>query len=100
MNRKLRDEDRMAIDLLLDRTPRIDANGATMPPPALSAHSGAHQSVAVVGSLLHLLDQLPPEEPPSDLVQRTLKYIAEQTVDGQDEFAPEESLSDSGMFTL
>lgn len=99
MKRKLREEDRQAIDLLLDRTPRVDANGATIPPPVLQAPTGIQPSVRAVGSLLNLLNHLPSEAPPTDLVQRTMQYIRKQE-SLSDDFAPRESLSDSGMFTL
>lgn len=90
----LRDEDRRAVDLLLDRAAsgtapagmgNGDGNG--------NGHGNGHHSVVIaaggfapvgdsiqsrvpaVQNLLQKLDMLPDEEPPADLVVRTLRRL-------------------------
>jgi hypothetical protein len=99
MARKLNELDRQAVDLLLDRTPVTDANGATMPPPAASAPVEMSPNIQNVSAVLHLLSLLPAEAPSGDLIQRTLQRIADSEASLED-VLPEESLSDSGTFTL
>jgi len=100
MKLQLSDRDRQAVDLLLDRSPSVDGNGANMPQPAVAAGLELTDNLKNVAAVLNLLSNLPSEDPPLDLVQRTLQRIPERTTDSMDEFLPEESLSDSGSFTL
>jgi hypothetical protein len=67
MARQLRPEDRQAIDMLLDRSRSAVgfASEANVDPARLSA----------VSTVLHLLDNLPPADPPADLVARTLQRV-------------------------
>ena len=92
MTVKLRDEDRRAVDLLLDRA----AAGQGVRPPAAgngngngngNGHGHAHASafapvssdvqsrLPAVQKVLQILDMLPAEEPPRDLVGRTLSRL-------------------------
>lgn len=78
MNLTLREEDRSAVDLLLDRSPRAagdgDGNGggATI---FASADPSLGQRVAKAQQLLQLLEWLPTSEPSADLVGRTLRVV-------------------------
>jgi hypothetical protein len=79
MSLRLSDDDRRAIDMLLDEgiSPTTSTNG----------HSGGHAGFASTtvdamrarlnkaGDLLAMLNHLPSTEPPSDLVARTLRMI-------------------------
>ena len=90
MNVKLRDEDRRAVDLLLDRA----ATGQGVRPPAAGNGDGngnghartlasafaavntdVHSRLPAVQKVLQILDMLPAEEPPRDLVARTLHRV-------------------------
>jgi len=72
MKPKLKDEDRRALDLLLDRSPT--AAGRTAPVFA-AADAGVRERLPRVQKVLHLLDALPVEEPSQDLVARTMEFI-------------------------
>jgi len=72
MKTKLKDEDRRALDLLLDRSPT--AAGRTAPVFA-AADAAVRERLPRVQKVLHLLDALPAEEPPKDLVARTMEFI-------------------------
>jgi len=67
MARQLRSEDRQAIDLLLDRSQSAVGFAAEskVDPARLNA----------VSSVLHLLDNLTADEPPADLLARTLERV-------------------------
>lgn len=74
MNLKFREEDRRAIDLLLDRTAVVTGEGARM--SAYAATDGLlRQSVASVEKVLSLLDNMPSTDPPRQLLNRTLRYV-------------------------
>jgi hypothetical protein len=77
MYTRLDDEDRRAIDLLLER-----ANGIGDTPPVeqlfrAPVGGGFERRIDAVESLLQILDYMPAAEPPADLVQRTLARIHE-----------------------
>lgn len=100
MKLRLSDQDRQAVDLLLDRAASVDANGASIPPPVVPAAGvELNENLKNVSAVLNLLSQLPQEDPPIDLVQRTLQRVRE-SVEGTDDFGGERTLSDSGTFTL
>lgn len=99
MKLRLSERDRQAVDLLLDRSTAVDANGVAIP-PVVPAGIELNESLKSVSAVLNLLSQLPQETPPPDLVQRTLQRIEESAVESLDDFAPEKSLTDSGTFTL
>jgi hypothetical protein len=75
MKSKLTDEDRRALNLILDR-----GNAAATSGPLYAAAdepmSKLSKRIPKIQKVLQLLDALPAEEPPQDLVARTLKYIA------------------------
>ena len=89
MTVRLRDEDRRAVDLLLDRA----ASGQGVRPPVAGnghgsgngngAHaagfapvsSDGHAALPGVQKVLAMLDMLPPEDPPQDLLARTLTRV-------------------------
>ena len=86
MTVRLRDEDRRAVDLLLDRA----ASGTGVSPAGAGNgngnghhHAGAftpasgdlQARVPAVQNVLQLLDMLPAEEPPQDLLGRTLRRL-------------------------
>jgi hypothetical protein len=74
MNLKFREEDRRAIDLLLDRTAVIAGKAAAV--SAYAATDGhLRQSVARIEKVLSLLDNLPANEPPRHLLDRTLRFV-------------------------
>lgn len=78
---RLRDEDRLAVDLLLDRAVASSAgNGSGN--GAGNGHSGftpvnsaASAQVGRVEAVLRVLDMMPAEEPPPDLLARTVRRI-------------------------
>jgi len=72
MKSKLTDEDRRALDLILDRGNAAAASG----PLYAAADEPMSKRIPKIQKVLQLLDALPVEEPPQDLVARTLKYIA------------------------
>lgn len=73
----LREEDRRAVDLLLDHAARSSAGKAT----GNSSHGFSPANGMAAGQLsgvqavLNVLDILPGEEPPPDLAARTLRRI-------------------------
>jgi hypothetical protein len=70
---KLRKTDCQAVDLLLDGEP---SSAVREGGPGYAASSGRlSQRVRVVEKLLQLLDTVPVEEPPKDLVTRTLQRL-------------------------
>ena len=89
MNVRLRDEDRRAVDLLLDRA----ATGSGVHPIGAgngngNGHGNGHSGTAFtavdsgvqarlpgVQSVLQVLDMMPAEEPPQDLLGRTLRRL-------------------------
>ena len=105
---KLRDEDRRAVDLLLDR-----AAAGVRPLPAGSGNgdgngngngNGHHAAmmaggfsqvgesggsrVPAVQKVFQVLDMLPDEEPPADLVVRTLRRLENATADSPGALRP------------
>jgi hypothetical protein len=100
MNKKLRESDARAVDLILDRAVAARGNGnggnggmfaATMTASHVSVSNG---HVGAVEKVLHLLDAMPATEPASDLVQRTLDRIAASNASPMRSQAP--SLIDIG----
>jgi hypothetical protein len=86
MTLRLRDEDRRAVDLLLDRA----ATGSGVHPDGAgngNGHHGHHGAsfsqvsgdvqtgLPAVQKVLQVLDMLPAEEPPQDLLGRTLRRV-------------------------
>jgi hypothetical protein len=75
MKIKTREEDRRAMDLLLDRT--SIASGAV---PVYAAVDGRlRERVAEVGKVLEVLENIESPEPPRNLVSRTLRFIESAT---------------------
>lgn len=90
MTPTLREEDRRALDLLLDRGPAASAQadgGALYAGPAGQV---SQERVRSAEKVLHLLDLLPDAEPPQDLVARTLRRLGASvpTVAAAPMFAP------------
>lgn len=74
MNPSLGQDDRRAVDLLLDRTATIAGNGNGQ--SVYSASDGAFgDRIAGAQRLLKLLELMPQVDPPQDLVSRTLRHI-------------------------
>ena len=87
MNLRLRDEDRRAVDLLLDRA----ATGTGVNPSGAgngNGHGHAHaagsftqvsgdvrERIPAAQNVLQMLDMLPAEDPPQDLLGRTLRRL-------------------------
>jgi hypothetical protein len=69
MAKQLSDEDRRAVDLLLDRP---DGTMKDIPPPSGPISAARVQSVE---KILQLIQQMPAHEPPADLAERTLKRV-------------------------
>ena len=116
MNLKLRDEDRRAVDLLLDRA----VTGQGVRPPAAGNGDGngnghgngngyhgstfttvsgdVHARLPAVQKVLHMLDLLPADEPPRDLVARTLDRVGEAAASHPSALrAPQSSVGTGGM---
>jgi hypothetical protein len=77
MDLTLREEDRRAVDLILDGAASVGSSG--------NGNVGAHtfavadpmmgERVARAHKLVHLLEALPGIDPPADLLERTLKFV-------------------------
>jgi hypothetical protein len=85
MNKKLREADARAVDLILDRALAArgngGGNGGMFAAGMLTATHVAvsNERVSAAEKVLHLLNAMPTAEPASDLVQRTLDRIAAST---------------------
>ena len=74
MTKRLSEEDRNAVDLLLDRTlVGADGNGGSFVSHALSAPQARIEAAERV---LRVLEALPTPEPSADLIERTMARIA------------------------
>lgn len=74
MKIKMRDEDRRAMDLLLDRS--VAAAGKSNGSALYAATDGrVRERVSKVEKILQLLEAMPAAEPPKDLVRKTLRYV-------------------------
>ena len=99
MNKKLREADARAVDLLLDRAVAAKGNGNGNGGMFMASMTASHVAVSnghvvAVENVLRLLDAMPATEPASDLVQRTLDRIAASTASPMRGQAP--SLIDMG----
>lgn len=74
MKPTLGQDDRRAVDLLLDRTATIAGNGNGHP---IYASTDQPMGARIAGAqrLLKLLELMPDVDPPQDLVSRTLRLI-------------------------
>jgi hypothetical protein len=75
---RLRDEDRLAVDLLLDRaaTSAGNGNGNGNGHSSFASASGVGpQQLGRVEAVLRVLDMMPADEPPADLVARTVRRV-------------------------
>lgn len=74
---KLRDEDRIAVDLLLDRA--VASSGGNGSGNGHSGYTQVHGSgpeqLGRVEAVLRVLEMMPAEEPPADLMARTMRRI-------------------------
>jgi len=76
MTKRLGDRDRRAVDLLLDRSAgAADGDGNGNGGYVTHAQPAEDSSIAAVQRTLSLLDLLPAEEPPADLIARTMARI-------------------------
>ena len=78
---RLRDEDRTAVDLLLDRAVASSGgngsgNGHTRFTPVNGA---APQQISRVEAVLKVLEMMPAEDPPADLTARTMRRVEAET---------------------
>ncbi len=73
MSLKLSDEDRQAVDLLLD-TSRSSGNGVMKVTASVS-----QKRLAAAEKVLNLLGAMPADEPPADLLARTIERIEAAT---------------------
>ena len=100
MNKKLREADARAVDLILDRAIAAHGNGGSdggmfAAGMMTASHiSVSNERVAAAERMLHVLGEMPAAEPASDLVQRTLDRIAASTASPMRGQAP--SLIDIG----
>jgi len=78
---KLRDEDRLAVDLLLDRavvssggngSANGNGNGHAGYTPV---HGATPEQISRVEAVLRMLELMPADEPPADLMSRTLRRV-------------------------
>ena len=73
---KLRNEDRLAVDLLLDRAVASSAGNGSDGQTGFTPVNGAvPEQVGHVGAVLRVLDMMPAEDPPADLMARTLRRV-------------------------
>lgn len=85
MNLTLREEDRRAVDLLLDRGAQAVGNGnggGHGKPVYASADPSLGERAARVQQLLQLLESLPDVEPSADLAARTIRTAEESARTG------------------
>ena len=77
MTKRLRDSDRRAVDLLLDRSAGAGNGGDGNGSGGYIAHVQPATEPGIMGvqQVLSLLDLLPADEPPADLVARTMARI-------------------------
>ncbi len=83
MDLTLREDDRRAVDLILDRAVAVGGNGNGAGNGGGNggnagfavADPSMGERVARVHKLVHLLDALPQIEPPVGLVERTLQFV-------------------------
>ena len=73
MTKRLGDSDRRAVDLLLDQA--VDGGGDGNGGYVVHAQPALGPGVPGVQRVLSLLDLLPEEEPPADLIARTMARI-------------------------
>jgi len=81
MAKRLGDEDRRAVDLLLDSA---TGNGDGLPVERLFAmpvRESFEHRLEAAEKLLSLLNEMPDMEPPANLVRRTLQRIEEATLE-------------------
>jgi hypothetical protein len=89
MSLSLREEDRQAVDLLLDHALSAVQHGAI-------THVGAsNKHVVSVERVLSLLDAMPAGDPPADLVQRTLDRVEANSASPMRNVATSPSLIDA-----
>jgi hypothetical protein len=74
MNRKLTDEDRRAVDLLLDQGANISKGAITQVVPTVS-----EKRMTAVKKVLALIGQMPAQDPPANLVSKTMRRIQQAT---------------------
>ena len=77
---KLRDEDRAAVDLMLDRAVagspgNGNGHGNGHAGTGFTPVNGAAAQVSGVQALLRVLDMMPADEPPADLLARTMRRV-------------------------
>ena len=80
MSLNLRDEDRRALDLLLDRSSAAashNGNGDGKNGPVFAHPGVAQERLIRAERLLRMLDLLPTADPPQDLVARTMRRLEE-----------------------
>jgi hypothetical protein len=70
MNRTLSDEDRRAVDLFLDQGAQPTSNAVTKVVPPVS-----QKRMSSVLKTLAVLDHMPVEEPPPNLIEKTMRKI-------------------------
>lgn len=79
MTPRLRNEDRLAVDLLLDRAVTGAGNGSGNGhghAKGFTPVTGAvHERVGAVEKVLHVLDMFPVDDPPADLAARTMRRV-------------------------
>ena len=88
MRTQLNNEDRRAIDLLLERASGIGDTPAVEQLFRAPVVGNFERRIDAVDKILELLDQMPAEEPPADLVNRTLQRIHEADVSGAPRVVP------------
>lgn len=75
MPKQLKPEDQRAVDLVMDR--ESVGTGAMY----ASVTNGMGERIERVEKIMHLLDQMPVDEPPADLTRRTLEHIQQAKAD-------------------
>jgi hypothetical protein len=70
MSRKLTDEDRRAVDLFLDQGAEATNDAVTRMVPLVS-----QKRMSAVLKTLAMLDLMPVEEPPTNLIEKTMRRI-------------------------
>lgn len=74
---KLRNEDRLAVDLLLDRA--VASSGGNGQTGFTQVNGAVPEQLGHVQAVLRVLDMMPADEPPADLMTRTLRLVEAET---------------------
>ena len=82
---RLSEADRFAIDILLEHRGDVRDGSANQAGSGVAVtrcfgRSGLHRRVKLIGVLIDMLGELPAQDPPANLVERTLRFVKKSTL--------------------